>query len=627
MDITKSFTVPQAGEFHVKAGERTPALSRRDVFALLILVVIFVLMLIFSWQRWSQPIIDHGREMNLPTRILAGDQLYSDVQFLYGPFTPYFNALLYRIFGVHLMTLHLSGAVCAILIIFMIYWLARQLMGVREAWLAAGLVLVLCATKSTGNYIQPYAYNANHGLVFALMALVSIILYLREDRAHWVFLAGGCAGLSLITKQEIAVASIAAAFVALILKSISRHKLHWRDALFFALPVVAITVTAYGLILNRVSWRMLLDENHVFFTNLTPQLKYFNGQVSGLLHWPKSFWYMLTGLGSFAFVVGLTALLGVLISWRRQHEWKWATRRALLVMLAGLVWWMAMWMVVHELFRVHPDASPLATAPIVLPVIIGTLTWRLWHSRGDLKKVPIAHQILLIIAVFGFVSIARIFLNVTGAGAYVAFLTPTLPIIYLYLLFHVLPAYLVPPGPIRVRASHAGMALLIIVGILVGRESLYRFRHFNTSEISSPRGSILTEPALAIPIAEAIKYARERTSPDESLLVLPQGSLINFFAERRNPLRYEIIHPGFLEGPNEVEARRRILSSQVPIILIANILTPEIRDASFGVDYNRDFFHWIQEHYHLSATFGPIPGGEARLGDKPFFILAYERNR
>src|SRR5215510_2804573 len=373
MDITKSYSFPQPGKFHVIAGERTPELSRRDAFALLILAVIFLFILISSWERWSQPIIDHGREMNLPTRILTGDQLYSDVQHLYGPFTPYFNALLYRVFGTNLTTLHLSGAVCALLIIFMIYWLARQLMGVGEAWLAAGLVLVLCATKSTGNYIQPYTYNANHGLVFALLSLVSIIRYLRGSRAHWVILAGGCAGLSLISKQEIAVAAIAAAVVALILKSIARHKPQWRDALLFLLPLVAITVTAFGLILSRVPWRMLLDDNYVFFTNLTPQLKYFNGHVSGLLQWPKSFWYMLTGLGTFGFVVGLTMLLGALASERRQPGWNYATRRALLAIFAGLVWWK----VILELFRVHPDASPLVTAPIVLPAVIGTLAWRL----------------------------------------------------------------------------------------------------------------------------------------------------------------------------------------------------------------------------------------------------------
>ncbi|MGH9850479.1 MAG: hypothetical protein ACREBD_11630, partial [Blastocatellia bacterium] len=105
------------------------------------IILLFTVMLIASWQRWTQPLLDHGREMNLPARILAGERLYADAQFLYGPFAPHFNARLYGIFGVHLSVLKTSGAVCAILILLMIYWLARRLMDEWEAALTAGLVL------------------------------------------------------------------------------------------------------------------------------------------------------------------------------------------------------------------------------------------------------------------------------------------------------------------------------------------------------------------------------------------------------------------------------------------------------------------------------------------------------
>jgi hypothetical protein len=124
---------------------------------LLLLAALFAAALLASWQRWTQPIIDHGREMNVPARILAGEQLYLDVQYLYGPFAPYFNALLYRVFGVHLAVLQVSGIVCAALILLMVYCLARQLMSAWESTLTAGLVLVICALKSTATYVQPYA--------------------------------------------------------------------------------------------------------------------------------------------------------------------------------------------------------------------------------------------------------------------------------------------------------------------------------------------------------------------------------------------------------------------------------------------------------------------------------------
>ena len=107
--------------------------GREDRFALLALAGLFVLMLAASWQRWTQPLLDHGREMNLPTRILAGEHMYSDVQFLYGPFAPHFNALLYKLFGIQLGTIKVAGALCAVIILLMIYWLSRRLMSVWES--------------------------------------------------------------------------------------------------------------------------------------------------------------------------------------------------------------------------------------------------------------------------------------------------------------------------------------------------------------------------------------------------------------------------------------------------------------------------------------------------------------
>src|SRR5215475_8095108 len=212
----------------------------------LAIIVLFIVMLAASWQRWTQPLIDHGREMNLPARIMAGERVYSDVQVLYGPFAPHFNALLYQVFGIHLSVLKASGAVCAILILLMIYSLARALMSEREAFLVAGLALVTCALKSTANYIQPYAYAALYGLVFALGSLVATVSFIKrrsgrriesclqaeslenlppEGRTQYgapntrLILAGSLAGLSLISKPEIALAGLAAGFAALIVES------------------------------------------------------------------------------------------------------------------------------------------------------------------------------------------------------------------------------------------------------------------------------------------------------------------------------------------------------------------------------------------------------------------------
>jgi hypothetical protein len=268
----------------------------------------------------------------------------------------------------------------------------------------------------------------------------------------------------------------------------------------------------------------------------------------------------------------------------------------------------------------------LATAPLALPGVIGVIGWRAWRSRAGGERLAPEHRLLLVIAVFGLVSIMRVFFNVSVSGPYTPFFVPTLVIIYLYLLFEVSPACFAPPGALRANVRRGAMALIMLTVAARGVNSAYQYRSRNTYEVSARRGRFFTTPALGPALAEAIRFAEEHTSPDDYLLSLPQGTGINFLAERRYPLREENIVPGFLTAEKEADAIGRIAARRVPLILVANLLTPEYRDRAFGVDYNQGLVRWIQQHYQLKATFCSSCEREPRLGDKEFFILAYERN-
>src|SRR5689334_10041450 len=92
---------------------KTAPVQESEARAACAIAVLFVVMLVVTWQRWTHPVIDHGREIDVPARIVSGEQLYTDIFYYYGPFAPYFNALLYRVFGLRLSVLHASGIGCA----------------------------------------------------------------------------------------------------------------------------------------------------------------------------------------------------------------------------------------------------------------------------------------------------------------------------------------------------------------------------------------------------------------------------------------------------------------------------------------------------------------------------------
>ncbi|HEY7181874.1 MAG TPA: glycosyltransferase family 39 protein, partial [Blastocatellia bacterium] len=301
------------------------------------IIVLFIVMLAATWQRWTQPLVDHGREMNLPARILAGERIYNDIQVLYGPFAPHFNALLYRIFGIHLSVLKVAGGVCAILILLTIYRLAGALMSEWESFLAAGLTLVLCSLKSTASYIQPYAYAALYGLVFSLGSLAATVSYIKSRANSRLVLAGSLAGLSLISKPEIALAGLAAGLTALIAESLVKRKPLWLGAAALSAPVAIITSATYAVVLSHTPLRVLLEDNHVLFTEMPPQLIYFNRHVSGLAQWPSSLWFSLAGIGVFALWVGVCAVIGAIAS-RKQAEWRGVLKAGLIIVCAGAIW-------------------------------------------------------------------------------------------------------------------------------------------------------------------------------------------------------------------------------------------------------------------------------------------------
>src|ERR1044071_5382270 len=123
--------------------------------------------------------------MNQPLRLARGEMLYSEVRHIYGPLSPYVNAALYRIFGPSLDVLYANGIFSAIIILAIVYWLARQLMG-RIASTAATLsVMWLCAFKQAGNYVLPYSYSALHGCALGLITLALLVKSVGVGRVSY----------------------------------------------------------------------------------------------------------------------------------------------------------------------------------------------------------------------------------------------------------------------------------------------------------------------------------------------------------------------------------------------------------------------------------------------------------
>ncbi len=636
-----------------------PRLNKRDLPWVVLIAASFIFALAVSWQRWGNPLVDCGREMNQPLRLANGEMLYSEVRHIYGPLSPYVNAALYRLFGPSLNVLYADGIISAIIIIALVYWLSRQLMSRMASTAATLSVLWLCAFKQAGNYILPYSYGALHGCVLGLITLVLLVKSVGGGRGSYqpsakqdqtdtgdqpvyqtvsiayLILASVFAGLTVLAKTEMGLAALAAGITAAALFGYPSIRRATGLVAMFLLPVVVIVVGVYSLIAMKVGWHTLSEESFLFLRNLSPELVYFNKRVSGFDQPWQSFIQMIGA----TLRVALLAIIITTISLLFTRGKKEPTGRQIpvadfSVSDAGKISSQQLWvlfalsllafLLVPLAGNINWDRGPYLAMPVMLGVLLVALLIR---YQKQITKNRFANKktlVLIIVVVYALASLARVILRVRSGGAYASYLLPASVILFTY-------GWAVPFADMfrdrraRRLACNIAIGLILTDAIVTGGLLSYRYRSKNTYPITTERGTMIAVPDLGKAIDEATVFINNETAVGEPVAVMPEGTSLNFFTARPNPLREEITTPGFLDREGEERAIRQLGESNTRLIFITNRKTSEFGAEVFGRDYCQRLMQWIDENFEAVAIFGPDHNPNLQIGDQTFFIRAYRK--
>ena len=605
----------------------------------------FVACLSVSWQRWGNPLVDCGREMNQPLRLASGEMLYSDIRHIYGPLSPYLNSLLFRVFGDSLNVLYADGIVTAAIILALIYWLSRRLMGPLESTAATLSVMVLCAFKQAGNYILPYSYSAVHGCAFGLAALALVIKYsetergnksgrVSTNRAQWLLvLAGLISAMSILAKTEMGAAATATGIAAILLNKGTRVSATLKHLLIFMVSMLVPLSAVYGGIWYRVGFETLSHDSYLFLQNLPPELVYFNRRMAGLDQPGLSLIQMSVAAVRITAVAVFLLSLGSLLARVRFTNPRLAAGSTPASSEAGQTSSYHVWLLlglsilifvaIPLLGRVQWESGPYLAMPIILLVLLATAIGVL--RREKLDPARRAHCVaMFLIGTYALISLARIILRVRSGGAYSSYLLPASVIVFTYCLLIGVPAVVKDQ---KARSFTRVIVLCVVFTWIAGTGIAFGFRYrtSNTYPVSSERGTIYAVPDLGYAFDRAIRYIQSETEPGEPVAVMPEGTSLNFFANRPNPLRDDILIPGILDDAAEENAIERIKNSDTKLILITNRATPEFGPAVFGQDYCGKLMSWIEENYDQATILTSAPLDDPRIGSKQFFIQIYRK--
>jgi hypothetical protein len=579
-------------------------MSRDDRRWLAILAVAFAAGLALSWQRWADPVIDSGREMNQPLRMLGGERLYADVGHIYGPLSPYLHAAAYRLFGPSLTVLYADGAVSAAIVLALVYLLARRVLDENASGAAALAVMWLCAFKPAGNYVFPYSYNALHGTLLALVTLALAGRALASPSSIRFASAGAAAGAAILAKTEMGLAALAAGLAAAWLSRDQRPGAARRGAVFLAAAVL-VAGSVYAALAAAVGWRTLAFDNWLLPFHLPPPLAYFNASLSGFDHRLVSLARVCLAAVKLAVIAAIVGAVACLAAGPPD-----AKRQARLVLVGAI----AVTVLLGVTTGLDWDRGPFLAMPLVLAALV------VWLARQP--PTP-EYRLVTLYAVFALVHLARIFLHVRSGGAYGSFLLPMSVVVLAYVLLGPLAGALPGAAPRRVaRAIVLSLLLASAAGTAV--VLAYRYQRTHTVAVATDRGRLVAAPDTGAAWNAALAFIGERTPPGGYVAVLPEGTSLLFLSGRRNPLREEIVTPGFLDAAGEDRAIRALERTDTRLVLLVNRATREFGAEAFGRDYCVRLMRWIDAHYHPCATFG---AGDPALviGDRPFFVRAYCR--
>jgi 4-amino-4-deoxy-L-arabinose transferase-like glycosyltransferase len=595
--------------------------SGRRVQALLLTLtaVGFALLFVVSWQKWADLTIDGGREMNTPLRLLRGELIYSDVYYLYGPLAPYLNAALYAVFGVHLNTLYAAGTIASVLVLVLVFKLGATLTGVRAAALTTWTVLVFCVFKRNGNYIFPYTYSAVYGTLLGLAALGCQIRYIQGQRPRWLILAGVLTGLALICKLEFGFAA-AASLAALALSE--RPGARLRTLVRGLLPALAIPAITYGTLLAMMSWESVVRDTFLWPADIPAELLYFNRTKLGLNDPAKTMRELLSALA----MLGIAASMILAVSARLGEgsirgvlrTLPQPSRRWLLAVAGGSV---GLLLVNRWVFNTRWDVSPFRA----LPVLCVALVWYYWRRSDGSREREVQRRSLFVLSVYGVAVLARVILRVPSGGGYGSYLLPVPLLLFTHLgtkfyepVFTRFPASAFQAQRIVVTLFTTALtAATLVVG--------YRYVKSDYVAVETARGTTKVLRSQSRAFQDALAFVARTTRPDDFVCALPEGSSLNFLADRRTPLRYEIVTPGFLDADGEQRAIEQLKAKGVRFIFLLNRPTTEFACPAFGRECYRTLMGWIDANYEVAAVFGDGVSAASEIGDRQFFIKAYRR--
>jgi hypothetical protein len=580
-----------------------------QVSHLAILIFVSSILLILSWRKWPELIIDFGTELQIPWELISGKSLYKDLAYNNGPLSHYVNALWFLLFGPSFLTLVIINLTVLFGIIMMIYAIFRR---IAEDWVALVVSLVfLCvfafahySEVGNYNYISPYSHAQTYGVGLTLGLIYCFCRHIDGPQIWTSGVAGASLGALFLTKLEFALPGTAVTSVGIILCWWTRScslKGWSRDLMNFLAGVLALPIFFAVFLSTKMDVLTALRGvagNFAYFGSGIARSKFYIASLG----FDEPLVNILRMLKSTACV--LLVLTLAFVCQRLIHRNK---NRLVIVLGLGTG--------IFILSTVLADYVGWKQLGRALPVTAGScfsiLLYRCIKERANLQFLR-QYAPLVLWSTLSFTLLLKMVLACELRGYGFVLAMPAT------LLLVVLTIYHLPVWTSRfsggVDISRAFLLGVVASGVFFHLQLSYSHYSLKTFNVGPPRDAIGTYPpryhSRSRVIAQTLEALRSLIPEDKTLLVLPEGAIFNYWLRRHNSTPFTNLIPEEMAtwGGESVVLKQIQITPPDFIVLITRPV-PEFGYLAFGVDpsYGRMIMSWVKKQYVPVGRFGVSP--------------------
>ena len=594
--------------------------ARRELPGPCCLALLFCGLSYWSWRKWPDILVDFGRELYVPWQLAYGSVLYRDIAYLNGPFSPYLNSIWFRLFGVSLSTIVLVNLALLTVLAALLYALLRRSTDRLTATLSCAVFLCLFGfahMTMTGNYnfVCPYSHELTHGMLLGTTMILMLARSFDHPDRGTISVAGFCLGLSFLTKPEVFLAALPAALIGLyVLLGMCRKRgerllpvlgAFWTATL---IPVaIAFAYLSSGMSIHQAFRGTAGGWPHLLRPGLIQSSFY---QESMGLDTP---WVNLLKMArEFA---GLAFFVAAMAAWCLDAR---ALRRKRLLCIAASV----LLLVVALLIKTTSVPWFLVAQAIPLTTLGGGILVAILYAKNREEQVSASKfATLLMWATFSFFLLAKIMLHPRFHHYGFALAAPA-AIFLVVLLTSTLRGLSGPSGLLRGVGLKSRLFRLLIACfimfdlayyVLLSDEAYGRKTH----PVGSGKDRMVTYDPTYDPRGPAVNRLLERIRQvvprEASLVLLPEGVMVNYLVRRTNPTPYLTFMPPEFAIYGETRMLEALQNDPPDFIVLLSKDTEEYGVGPFGKDpaYGSIMVAWVKAWYE---TVWQVVGGPGQPG-------------